>query len=45
MHNDNLKYIKLAQNDNEEAMELLIKNNSGLIWNIVRRFIGRGYNL
>lgn len=43
MYNDNLKYIKLAQNDNEEAMELLIKNNSGLIWNIVRRFIGRGY--
>lgn len=43
MYNDNLKYIKLAQSDNEEAMELLIKNNSGLIWNIVRRFIGRGY--
>ena len=43
MYNDNLKYIKLAQDGNEEAMELLIKNNSGLIWNIVRRFIGRGY--
>ncbi len=43
MYNDNLKYIKLAQEGNEEAMELLIKNNSGLIWNIVRRFIGRGY--
>lgn len=43
MYNDNLKYIKLAQKNNEEAMELLIKNNSGLIWNIVRRFIGRGY--
>ena len=43
MYNDNLKYIKLAQNNNEEAMEVLIKNNSGLIWNIVRRFIGRGY--
>lgn len=43
MFNDNLKYIKLAQEDNEEAMELLIKNNSGLIWNIVKRFIGRGY--
>ena len=43
MYNDNLKYIKLAQAGNEEAMELLIKNNSGLIWNIVRRFIGRGY--
>ena len=43
MYNDNIKYIKLAQANNEEAMETLIKNNSGLIWNIVRRFIGRGY--
>ena len=45
MYNDNLKYIKLAQEGNEEEMELLIKNNSGLIWNIVRRFIGRGYEI
>lgn len=43
MYNDNIKYIKLAQEDSEEAMELLIKNNSGLIWNIVKRFTGRGY--
>ena len=43
MYNDNIKYIKLAQENNEEAMELLIKNNSGLVWNIVKRFIGRGY--
>ncbi len=43
MYNDNLKNIKLAQDNNEEAMELLIKNNSGLIWNIVKRFMGRGY--
>lgn len=43
MYNDNIKYIKLAQQNNEEAMEILITNNSGLIWNIVRRFIGRGY--
>lgn len=43
MYNNNFKYIKLAQENNEEAMELLIKNNSGLIWNIVKRFIGRGY--
>ena len=43
MYNDNIKYIKLAQENNEEAMEILIKNNSGLIWNIVKRFIGRGY--
>jgi len=43
MYNDNIKYIKLAQENNEEAMETLIKNNSGLIWNIVKRFMGRGY--
>lgn len=43
MYNDNIKYIKLAQENSEQAMEILIKNNSGLIWNIVRRFIGRGY--
>ena len=28
MYNDNIKYIKLAQDNNEEAMETLIKNNS-----------------
>ena len=43
MYNDNIKYIKLARENNEEAMEILIKNNSGLIWNIVKRFMGRGY--
>ena len=24
-------------------METLIKDNSGLVWNIIKRFIGRGY--
>lgn len=45
MYNDNIKNIKLAQEDNKDAMEELIKTNSGLIWNIVKRFIGRGYEL
>ena len=45
MYNDNIKNIKLAQEKNEEAMEFLIKNNSGLVWNIVKRFVGRGYEL
>lgn len=45
MYNDNIKNIKLAQENNEEAMEFLIKNNSGLVWNIVKRFIGRGYEI
>lgn len=43
MYSDNIKYIKLAQENSEEAMEQLIKKNSGLIWNIVKRFTGRGY--
>lgn len=43
MYNDNKKYIELAQKNNEEALEYSIKNNSGLIWSIVKRFIGRGY--
>lgn len=45
MYDDNIKNIKLAQENDEEAMELLIKNNSGLVWNIVKRFVGRGYEL
>lgn len=43
MYNDNIKNIKLAQEGLEEAMEELIKTNSGLVWNIVKRFTGRGY--
>ena len=45
MYNDNIKNIKLAQENDEQAMETLIKNNSGLVWNIVKRFVGRGYEL
>ena len=45
MYNDNIKNIKLAQLGKEDAMEELIKNNSGLVWNIVKRFSGRGYEL
>lgn len=34
-----------AQNGNEEEMANLVKNNSGLIWSIVRRFKDRGHEL
>ncbi|MFI3231071.1 MAG: SigF/SigG family RNA polymerase sporulation sigma factor [bacterium] len=55
MDNDVLDLIKLAQTkpceDSEEnndiakdAIEILIKNNSGLIWSIVKRFLNRGYD-
>ena len=35
--------IREAQNGNTEAMEKLVVQNSGLIWSIVRKFLGRGY--
>ena len=34
--------IKLAQQGNQEAGETLIRNNSGLIWSVAKRFVGRG---
>lgn len=35
--------IRQSQAGDKEAKEQLIKIHSGLIWNVVRRFIGRGY--
>lgn len=32
-----------AQSGNEKEMESLIEENKGLIWSIVKRFTGRGY--
>ena len=34
--------IATAQSGNGQAMETLVEENSGLIWAIVRRFLGRG---
>ena len=34
-----------AKNGNEQAMTDLIEKNKGLIWNIVKRFQGRGYEI
>ena len=45
MYENNLKDIKKAQNGDEEAMTRLIENNKGLIWNIVKRFSGRVYEV
>ena len=33
-----------AQNNDEEAMTEIIEKNSGLLWSIVKRFLGRGYD-
>ena len=43
---DNLaEEIKKAQEGNHEALEKLVENNQGLIWSIVKRFSGRGYEM
>ena len=34
--------IALAQGGDREAGERLINENSGLIWSVARRFMGRG---
>lgn len=35
--------IKQSQEGDKEAKEQLIMMHSGLVWNVVRRFMGRGY--
>lgn len=44
MYDTNTEDIIKAQNKSEQAMEKIITNNSGLIWSIVNRFLGRGYS-
>lgn len=34
--------IQLAQNGDKDASETLVRENSGLIWSVARRFLGRG---
>ena len=40
---DTLELIVLAQQGDEEATARIIKENSGLIWSVVKKFAGRGY--
>lgn len=37
--------IKKAQNGDKDAMASLVESNQGLIWSIVKRFTGRGYEI
>ncbi len=37
--------IVKAQEGNKEAMDSLVKNNMGLVYNIAKRFIGRGFEI
>lgn len=41
---DVLDLIKLAQQGDKKAVELIVENNSGLVWSVVRRFLNRGYD-
>ncbi len=42
-YDNQIEDIKKAQNGEEEALEKLIEDNQGLLWSIVKRFTGRGY--
>ncbi len=43
MEND-IESIMKAQNGDKDEMTKLVEKNQGLIWNIVKRFLGRGYD-
>ena len=45
MYENDMKIIEQAQEGSQEAMTKLIEDNNGLIWSIVRRFSGRGYEI
>ncbi len=41
---NDIECILKAQNGDKDEMAKLVENNQGLIWSIVKRFIGRGYD-
>lgn len=45
MYENDMKIIERAQNGSKEEMTKLIEDNSRLVWSIVRRFNGRGYDI
>ncbi|HHX55179.1 MAG TPA: RNA polymerase sporulation sigma factor SigF, partial [Clostridiales bacterium] len=40
---DNIELIRKSQAGDKEARDLVVMNNVGLVWSIVRRFINRGH--
>lgn len=44
MYETNTKDIIEAQEGSKESLEKIVTNNSGLVWSIVNRFLGRGYS-
>ena len=45
MYENDKEIIIKAKDGDKEELERLINNNNGLIWSIVKRFQGRGYEL
>ena len=45
MYENTTEKILNAQNGDQDEMSRLIEENNGLIWSIVKRFTGRGYEL
>ena len=45
MFENSVEAIKKAQAGDKYEMERMIRDNNGLIWSIVKRFSGRGYDL
>lgn len=45
MYENDMKIIERAQKGSKEDMTKLIEDNSRLVWSIVRRFNGRGYDV
>lgn len=45
MYNNDTKEILEAQNGNHDTMSKLVESNSGLVWSIIKRFNGRGFEL
>jgi len=44
LHENDIESIKKAQNGDKDEMAKLVEDNQGLIWSIVKRFLGRGYD-
>ena len=44
MHDEVKCLLKKARAGDREARNELVKKNMGLVWNVVKRFTGRGYD-
>lgn len=44
MPTDIFSNIRLAKNGDKQAQDKIIEENTGLVWSVVRRFLGRGHD-